>query len=532
MALSNDTETAPPLSLPTPSAWPISSAMKKVLWIGLGFVVFLIAVIFMVPAFVDLGIFKRTYLPIIEEALHRRVDVGEVRLSLIPTPSIRLSSLKVSDSPAFPDNTFFAAQQLQLRLKLWPLLRGHLEVTEFVLEKPVINLLKQPDGTFNYTDLAGKEIPLAKKNDRKKKNAPPKSQESAVIPLALPARMRIKDGQLNFETKGQKPVSINGIDLSLQEFSGDHPFPYRASFSYPGLKTISLEGFLSYQENQATLNLKQNRLKVQDLNLPVEGSLSHLSTVPLVNLSLAGDPVDAKSVFQVLSVFGLAPRDTEISGPMGLRMTVTGPSNNLATQIRGLFKDVKVNGKRALKGNLSGEVFIKLPLGGGSVSRRLQGNGALVARDGELTNVDLIKKIQRVTGMIGLSKEQGREATTFKTLETEFTLAGGFADFRRIHLINPQMEANGGGTMTLNQPTLDMAIETALSGLALSRAGRGRTATFFKDSQGRIVVPLKITGPLENPAVDLDSEKLLKRGMGETTEKGLGSFFKQLFRRR
>src|SRR6184192_61763 len=306
MALSNDTETAPPLSLPTPSAWPISSAMKKVLWIGLGFVVFLIAVIFMVPAFVDLGIFKRTYLPIIEEALHRRVDVGEVRLSLIPTPSIRLSSLKVSDSPAFPDNTFFAAQQLQLRLKLWPLLRGHLEVTEFVLEKPVINLLKQPDGTFNYADLAGKEIPLAKKNGRKKKNAPPKSQESAVIPLALPARMRIKDGQLNFETKGQKPVSINGIDLSLQEFSGDHSFPYRASFSYPGLKTISLEGFLSYQETQATLNLKQNRLKVQDLNLPVEGSLSHLSTVPLVNLSLASDPVDAKSVFQVLSVFGLA----------------------------------------------------------------------------------------------------------------------------------------------------------------------------------------------------------------------------------
>src|SRR5207253_1452299 len=162
------------------------------------------------------------------------------------------------------------------------------------------------------------------------------------------------------------------------------------------------------------------------------------------NLSLASDPVDAKSVFQVLSVFGLAPRDTEISGPMGLHMTVTGPSNNLATQIRGLFKDVKVNGKRALKGNLSGEVCIKLP--------------------------------------------------------------------------------NGGGTMTLNQPTLDMAIETALSGLALSRAGRGRTATFFKDSQGRIVVPLKITGPLENPSVNLDSEKLLKRGMGENTEKGLGSF--------
>src|SRR2546426_3264523 len=228
-------------------------AMKKMLGIAIGLVGLLIGAVLIVPAFIDLGIFKRTYLPIIEEAIHRRVDVSEVRLTFIPTPSIRLSSLKISDSPAFPNNIFFTAQQLQLRLKLWPLVRGRFEVTEFVLEKPVINLLKKRDGTFNYADLAGKEIPLAKKNDRKKKNAPPKSQESAVIPLALPARMRIKDGQLNFETKGQKPVSINGIDLSLQEFSGDHPFPYRASFSYPGLKTISLEGFLSYQETQATL---------------------------------------------------------------------------------------------------------------------------------------------------------------------------------------------------------------------------------------------------------------------------------------
>ena len=74
-----------------------------------------------------------------------------------------------------------------------------------------------------------------------------------------------------------------------------------------------------------------------------------------------------------------------------------------------------------MKGNLSGEVSMRLPLGGGPVSQRLQGNGKLVARDGELTNVDLIKKIERVTGMIGLSKDQQREATTFKTLEADFT---------------------------------------------------------------------------------------------------------------
>jgi hypothetical protein len=292
-----------------------------------------------------------------------------------------------------------------------------------------------------------------------------------------------------------------------------------------------LEGELTYHEDQASLTLKNNRLKVEDLIVPLEGSVSDLATVPRLNLTLVRDPVEARAIFQILSVFGLAPRETDVSGPMGLHMTIIGPSNNLVTQIRGIFKDVKVAGKRAVKGNLNGEVLLKLPFGGGPVSRRLQGNGKLVANDGELTNVDLIKKIQRATGMIGLTKEQGREATTFKTLEADFTVADGSADFKRIYLVNPQMEIHGAGTMTLNQPHLNMAVETTLSAEASARTTRGKTMTFFKDSEGRIVVPLRITGPVENPSVNLDTEKLAEKGITRSLEKNLSSFFKQFFRR-
>jgi len=507
--------------------------MKKIIWIGGALFLSLVALVLIVPHFVDLGIFKGTYLPLLEEALHRRIDVGEVRLSLVPTPSIRLSNLRVSDSSAFPDNIFFTAQQLQLRLKFWPLLRGHFNVTEFVLEKPVINLLKKPDGIFNYSDLTDKKISLDRPRESKKRVAASKPQESSAMPLILPSRMRVRDGQLNVQTIGQTAVKINGIDLSLQEVSGDHPFSYRAAFSYPGLKTIALEGTLAYQEEQSTLRLNETRLRVQDLVLPVEGNISNLSTVPRINLSLGGDHVDAKPIFQILSLFALAPKDTEISGPMALHVNITGPLHSLATQARGQFKDVQVQAKRALNGKLSGEVFIKLPLGGGPTPlRRLQGNGNLIARDGELTNVDLINKVQRVTGLIGLSQIERRQATTFKTLEAEFIFADGLADFKRIYMINPQIEANGNGTMTLQRPSLNVAIETVLSAQASARAGKGKAATFFKDSQGRLVVPLKITGPVESPSVDLDSSKMLQRGSGEMMEKGLGSFLKQLFRKR
>jgi len=506
--------------------------MKKIIRISGTILIGLVAAVLVVPHFIDLGIFKRSYLPLVEEILRRRIDVGEVRLNLVPTPSIRLSNLTVSDSPAFPGNIFFAAEQLQLRLKFWPLLRGRFEVTEFVLEKPVVNLLKRPDGTFNYSDLADKKGSLDRARESKKRAYASKPQESAAMPLIVPNRMRVRDGQLNFQTMGQKPVKINGIDLSLQEFSADRPFPYRASFSFPGLKPIALEGMLDYQEDQSILRLNETRLKVQDLVLPVEGSIGNLSTMPSLNLSLGGDRIDAKPIFQILSAFALAPSDTEVSGPMGLRITMTGPSHSLVTQVRGQFKDLKVQGKRALKGTLSGEVFIKLPLGGGaSAARRLQGNGNLVARDGELTNKDLINKVQRLTGLIGLSPDERRQATTFKTLEAAFVVADGFADFKRIYLINPQIEMNGSGTMTLERPSLNIAMEAVLSAQASARTGKGKTATFFKDSQGRIVVPIKISGPVESPSVDLDSSKV-QRGSGQVGEKGFGTFFKQLFRKR
>lgn len=511
--------------------------MKKALGISAGVLVVLVALVLLLPALVDLGSFKSTYLPLLEENLQRRIDVGEVRLALLPNPSLRISSLKVSDSPASPDSTFFTAQQVQMRLKFWPLIYGRFDISELVVDKPVMHLLNAPDGAGNYgdstakhSDRVDKSIPAPKKPERKKQLGTPKAAEALVVPFLVPARVRIKDGKLNIVTKARSPVEINGIDLSLQNLSADRPFSYQASFTYPGLKTISLEGSLSYQDAEAALELKDNYLRIHDIVFPVQGRLTTLSTTPQVDLTLASERVEAKTIFHILSVLGLLPPDTDAAGPMGLRVTVSGPAGRLLTRLYGQFTNVQVNGKRAVKGKVNGEITIQLPSGVGSVSRRLQGSGNLIARDGELTNMDLIKKVHRVTGFMGLSKNQSRQATTFKNLEAEFTIENGFTDFKRVYLSNPQMEVNGAGTMTLDKPKLDFAIETALSAQASARASGAKAANFFKDRRGRIVVPLKITGPVDSPAVDLDSDKLAQRGVPRSFERTFSSLLSQLLR--
>jgi hypothetical protein len=84
--------------------------------------------------------------------------------------------------------------------------------------------------------------------------------------------------------------------------------------------------------------------------------------------------------------------------------------------------------------------------------------------------------------------------------------------------------------MTLEQPTFDMAISTTLSPQVSARAGRGRMTSYFKDKRGRIVVPLKVRGPLEKPSVDLDTGRIAQSGLPQNAEKGFNLLFRRLLR--
>jgi uncharacterized protein involved in outer membrane biogenesis len=502
---------------------------RKKAAIALGLGALFSAAILIVPHFIDLGRFKQTYLPSVENALQRPLDVGEVRLSLVPTPALRLSNLKVFETPDGGRKILFSAEQVRLRLRLWPLLNGRFEVSELVLERPVLNLSKLDDAISNDS-LAGANKALPRSRAPAKPRVEAKTAEPISLPPPLPGNVTIRDGELNFLSKGNPPVRINGIDLLVREFSAAAPFPFRASLSYPGLKNIALEGELDYQLEQGRLQLRDSRMKINQLTLLVQGHLSDVAAQPRLDLDLKTDHGDAQSILHILSVLGLAPGEVDAAGPMELFLSVSGPVNNLVTRGRGLLKDVRVHGRRFMKGRLSGEVSVLLPIESGSLGRRLQGSGKLASRDGELTNIDLIKKIERATGMIGLSRAERREAVTFERMEADFKLANGYAEFTRLYLFNRQLEVNGAGTMSLEQPTLDMALTTALSPKISARAGHGRMTGYFKNKRGRIVVPLKVRGPLANPTVDLDAGKIAQTGMPQSTERGFSALLKRLFR--
>lgn len=516
----------------TPSfAIRYAATVKRALVIASGVIVLLVAAIVVVPPLVDLGKYKARYLPMAEQALNRKVDVGEIRLRLVPSPAIRLSRLRVADDPAFSGGPFFTAEHMSLRLRLAPLLRGRMEAEEFILEKPVFNLLKKRDGTFNFADLARKKEEAARKGTKEPAS---KAKGAGRAAHFVPALLRVDDGEITLQTAGQKPLRIRGIDLTLKNFSADRPFPFRLALRFPGAKPVVLEGEMRYEEKRATLAFKDSRLKAEDVDFEVSGAISDLTSAPRVNLSAGNDGFEIKPIVQMLVAAELLPKDFQASGPVGLRIRVNGPSNNLQSQIETRLKNLDVNDRRAFKGTVAGEIHLSAALAGDApLVRKLRGNGRLGAKDGALTNVDLVKKIEQITGLMGMPREERAGATTFKTFESDFTLAGGTADLKRVYLQSPVMEATGGGKMNLEAQTLDLALDAALAQNISARVGAAKTATFFKDAQNRVVVPLKIAGPIKAPSVNLDGGKLAKKSAGQLIDKGKSpSFFDRLFNRK
>ena len=86
--------------------------VKKALIGGAAVGALLLVTVIAVPTFVDLGRFKSTYLPWLEETLQRRVDLAEARLTLLPRPSIKVSRVKISAGPSLRAEDFFTAQEL------------------------------------------------------------------------------------------------------------------------------------------------------------------------------------------------------------------------------------------------------------------------------------------------------------------------------------------------------------------------------------------------------------------------------------
>jgi AsmA protein len=175
-----------------------------------------------------------------EQALQRKISVGDVEATIFSGLGVRLENFAMSDDPAFSPDKFLHARDLQVNLKLWPLLRREVEVKRVILHEPVLRVIRNAQGSYNFSSIG--ESPndhLARKN----KTNDGRRAEADRLAL-LVGLIDISDGDIRYiDEKDGGDLRVTDLDLTVKDFSFEQPFSLRAAAAlYAEKQNVEIAG--------------------------------------------------------------------------------------------------------------------------------------------------------------------------------------------------------------------------------------------------------------------------------------------------
>jgi uncharacterized protein involved in outer membrane biogenesis len=137
----------------------------------------LIASIFLAPVFLNLDHYRPQIISYFEQSTGKKVEIEHLAISFFPRTTIHIQSFGVKSPPLFPSSYILKVPQADVVVDFWPLLRRSIVIRSLVLQEPVINLISDPDGPWNFEN--------------------PQTQNSKnLFPLGIIDKMVINRGQL------------------------------------------------------------------------------------------------------------------------------------------------------------------------------------------------------------------------------------------------------------------------------------------------------------------------------------------------
>src|SRR5689334_14440725 len=176
--------------------------MKK--WLAIAGIAVLTIIVISVIALANLNSLINSHkdylLARAQESMGRTMSVGEIAVTLWGGIGVRLKQFALSDDPAFSKDPFVSADDLQVNVKLMPLLKKQLEIRNMVLHKPVINVLRDKGGQFNFSTIGGEKAKKEKAEKEKEKEE--RAEKGAAPPLEV-SLVDVDGGEVRYSDAAQ-----------------------------------------------------------------------------------------------------------------------------------------------------------------------------------------------------------------------------------------------------------------------------------------------------------------------------------------
>ncbi len=240
--------------------------MNKALKIVLIVVGVLILLVLVIPFLIPVNQFRPTIEEKASAALGRKVELGNLSLSLI-SGSVSADNLSIGDDPKFSSAPFLTAKSLKVGVEIMPLIFSKtLNVTGVTIASPQVTLLHNPAGVWNYSSLGGS----AAKAEAKK--APASSGASNAADISI-KKLTLSDGTIIVgATSSPRRSTYDHVDVTASDVSITSKFPVTVTADLPSGGKFKLVGTVGpVDQADAEFTPLDAKLTISSLNIASTG---------------------------------------------------------------------------------------------------------------------------------------------------------------------------------------------------------------------------------------------------------------------
>jgi AsmA protein len=260
-----------PIRFPDPSLnGGFMSRSLKIVAIVVGVLIVLVLV---VPFLIPVNQFRPTIEQKASAALGRKVEVGNLSLSLF-SGALGADNLSIADDPKFSNSPFLTAKSVKVGVELMPLIFSKaLNVTDVVIDSPQVSLIRNAGGEWNYSSLGGAAAKSqAQTAPGAAKPAAPTSSSSSGGEFSV-QKLELKNGRIIVgSTTSQKRSTYDNVSVVASNVSLTSKFPVTVTADLPGGGNLKVEGTAGpVDETNTVLTPLSAKLTVNSLNLASTG---------------------------------------------------------------------------------------------------------------------------------------------------------------------------------------------------------------------------------------------------------------------
>jgi len=504
----------------------------------------MVGVILTLPFLIDLNKYQDQYKPLIEDALNRKVQLQDIRLTILPRIGARVSGFTVLDDPAFGSTPFASLTSLDVWVKLLPLLSGKVEVEGITLRHPIITVIKNKNGVLNVSTIGRTGIKLPRTPSR----APIPSTEGPLKILSLLAvdQVSIVDGKLTYrDLSAAMPAEYIFRDMEILLRSvrlGQSPNLHVEMLVQPLNLPVKLEGTFGPLKESMDIDAMSFQLALgktdftitgktagQNASLNISAPVIHTANLPVAlplqksidvtNLQIAAE-IQGQDVR--LQNFSLQLFEGQVVAEGRITSGSETPPFTGKIAIQGIQLGPVLNALATTQVSISGTAGANLSIQGRGLSmpdltKSLEGTGHVEAKDGKIEGVNLLQEAISLLKVVGISLDNAK-ATAFSTVETDLAIKHGTIYVQRLLMDSHDFQATGGGTIGFDQ-TLNLSVNLNLSHDLSQKIARSSPAANLAMKDGRVTLPLVITGTAQAPSYGLDMKGLTRKVQEQVQKK-------------